>query len=47
VLSWPLFWQLWRQMMTLHGPALNRTLGMTGRTSLVFSVLFAIALVLA
>lgn len=47
VLAWPLFWQLWRQIRTLHGPALNRTLGMTGRTSLVFSVFFSIALVLA
>lgn len=47
VLSWPLFLQLWNQIRTLHGPALNRTLGMTGRTSLVFSVLFAAALVLA
>jgi 1,4-dihydroxy-2-naphthoate octaprenyltransferase len=47
VLSWPLFWQLWQQISTLQGPALNRTLGMTGRTSLVFSVLFAIALVAA
>lgn len=47
VLAWPLFWQLWRQMRTVTGPALNRTLGMTGRTSLVFSVLFAMSLVLA
>jgi 1,4-dihydroxy-2-naphthoate polyprenyltransferase len=47
ILSWPLFWQLWRQITTLTGPALNRTLGMTGRTSLVFSVLFVIALVFA
>jgi 1,4-dihydroxy-2-naphthoate octaprenyltransferase len=47
VLSWPLFWQLRQQIHTLRGPALNRTLGMTGRTSLVFSVLFSIALVLA
>jgi 1,4-dihydroxy-2-naphthoate octaprenyltransferase len=47
VLSWPLFWQLRQQIHTLRGPALNKTLGMTGRTSLVFSVLFSIALVLA
>jgi 1,4-dihydroxy-2-naphthoate polyprenyltransferase len=46
VLSWPLFRQLRQQIHTLRGPALNRTLGMTGRTSLVFSVLFSIALVL-
>jgi 1,4-dihydroxy-2-naphthoate octaprenyltransferase len=47
VLAWPLFWQLRQQIHTLRGPALNKTLGMTGRTSLVFSVLFSIALVLA
>jgi 1,4-dihydroxy-2-naphthoate octaprenyltransferase len=47
VLSWPLMWGLWRQITTVQGPALNRTLGLTGRTSLAFSVLFAIALVLS
>lgn len=46
VLSWPLFWQLWRQIATLSGAQLNATLGATGRTSLVFSVLFSAALIL-
>jgi 1,4-dihydroxy-2-naphthoate octaprenyltransferase len=46
-LAWPLFWQLRQQIHTLRGPALNRTLGMTGRTSLIFSVLFSVALALA
>ncbi|HEV2067567.1 MAG TPA: 1,4-dihydroxy-2-naphthoate polyprenyltransferase [Thermomicrobiales bacterium] len=46
ILSWPLFWQLWRQIGTLGGAQLNPTLGATGRTSLVFSVLFSVALIL-
>lgn len=47
VLAWPLLWGLWRQVTTLQGPALNRTLGMTGRVAVVASVLFTIALVLS
>jgi 1,4-dihydroxy-2-naphthoate polyprenyltransferase len=46
VLAWPLFWDLWRQIPTRTGPALNATLGATGRASLVFSVLLFIALIL-
>lgn len=46
LLSWPLFWQLWRQVATLSGAWLNATLGATGKTSLVFSVLFSAALIL-
>jgi 1,4-dihydroxy-2-naphthoate polyprenyltransferase len=47
LLAWPLLWQLWRQVTTLHGPALNKTLGMTGRVAVAASVLFSIALVLS
>lgn len=47
LLGWPLLWMLWRQVTTLTGPALNRTLGMTGRVAVVASVLFTIALVLS
>jgi 1,4-dihydroxy-2-naphthoate octaprenyltransferase len=47
ILTWPLFWQLWRQVGTLGGAQLNATLGATGRTSLVFSVLLSVALILA
>lgn len=47
VLAWPLLWGLWRQITTLTGPALNKTLGMTGRVAVVASVLFTIALVLS
>lgn len=47
VLAWPLFVMLIRQVRTLRGPALNKTLGLTGRTSLVFNILFALALILA
>lgn len=47
VLAWPLFWQLVVQIRTLQGPALNRTLGQTGRTGSIFGLLFAIALVLS
>jgi 1,4-dihydroxy-2-naphthoate octaprenyltransferase len=47
ILSWPLFWQLWRQIGDWQGARLNATLGATGRASLVFSVLFSIALILS
>lgn len=47
LLGWPLLWMLWRQVNTLAGPALNRTLGMTGRVAVAASVLFTIALVLS
>lgn len=46
VLAWPLFWQLWRQIGAWQGAKLNATLGATGRTSLVYSILLSIALVL-
>lgn len=45
MLSWPLFAQLVLQVNSLKGPALNRTLGLTGKTGLVFSLLLGIALI--
>lgn len=47
LLSWPLFWRLWRQMSTHRGAQLNATLGATGRTLFVYSVLLSIALILS
>lgn len=47
ILSWPLFWQLWRQIGEWQGQRLNATLGATGLASLAFSMLFSIALVLS
>lgn len=47
ILSWPFFWQLWRQIGERQGAALNPTLGATGRTSLIFNTLLAVALALA
>lgn len=47
VLSWPMFRDLIRQVQTLQGPPLNKTLGLTGKTALVHSVLLGIAFVLS
>jgi 1,4-dihydroxy-2-naphthoate octaprenyltransferase len=47
VLAWPLFGFLWQQISTRTGPALNATLGATGRTSLVFCMLLSVALLLS
>jgi 1,4-dihydroxy-2-naphthoate polyprenyltransferase len=47
VLAWPLFGSLWRQVAVRAGPALNATLGATGRASLVFCLLLSIALILS
>ncbi len=47
LLGWPLLWMLWRQITSLRGPALNKTLGMTGRVSVAASVLLSFALVLS
>lgn len=47
VLSWPLFLSLAKQVYHRTGPALNATLGATGRTSLVFNLLLVVALVAA
>lgn len=47
VLSWPMFRDLIRQVQTLQGPPLNKTLGLTGKTALVHSVLLGLAFVLS
>ena len=47
LLAWPMLWQLAQQIRTLHGPALNRTLGATSKTVLVHSLLLAAALILS
>lgn len=47
VLCWPMFRDLIMQVQTLHGPALNITLGLTGKTALVHSVLLGLAFVLS
>lgn len=47
VLSWPMFRDLIKQVQTLQGPPLNKTLGLTGKTALVHSVLLGLAFVLS
>lgn len=47
VLAWPMMWNLVTQIRTLNGPGLNRTLGYTGKTALVFSLLLGVALVIS
>lgn len=47
VLSLPLFRTLVKQVQTLQGPALNQTLGLTGKTALIHSLLLGLALVLS
>lgn len=45
--AWPALWSLWKQITTRTGPALNPTLGNTGKTLLLVSVLLSAALVLS
>jgi len=45
--AWPALWSLWRQITTRTGPALNPTLGNTGKALLLVSVLLSAALVLS
>lgn len=47
LLCLPLFRQLVHQVQTLNGPALNQTLGLTGKTAFVHSLLLGLALVLS
>lgn len=47
ILAWPMLWQLAQQVRTQQGPALNRTLGYTGKTALVFSILLGAALIIS
>jgi 1,4-dihydroxy-2-naphthoate octaprenyltransferase len=46
ILSWPALFRLWKQITTRTGQALNPTLGNTGKTLLLVSVLLSAALVL-
>lgn len=45
--SLPMFRQLVQQVRTLQGPLLNKTLGLTGKTALIHSLLLGLALVLS
>lgn len=45
--AWPALWSLWKQITTRTGPALNPTLGNTGKVLLLVSVLLSAALVLS
>lgn len=47
VLAWPVFYRLWHAITTQTGPALNPSLGNTGRALLLFSVLLSAALVIS
>lgn len=47
LLSWPALYRLWQQITTRTGPALNPTLGNTGKTLLLVSILLAGALILS
>lgn len=47
VLSWPALFRLWKQITTRTGQALNPTLGNTGKTLLLVSILLSLALVLS
>lgn len=47
VLAWPVFYRLWQAITTQTGPALNPSLGNTGRALLLFSVLLSAALVIS
>lgn len=47
LLSLPMFRQLVHQVQTLQGPPLNQTLGLTGKTALVHSLLLGAALILS
>jgi 1,4-dihydroxy-2-naphthoate octaprenyltransferase len=45
--AWPALWSLWKQITTRTGPALNPTLGNTGKTLLLVSALLSLVLVLS
>lgn len=47
VLAWPVFYRLWQAITTKSGPALNPSLGNTGRALLLSSVLLSAALVIS
>ncbi len=47
VVVWPMLYRLWQAITTLTGPALNPSLGKTGKTLLLYSVLLSAALVIS
>ncbi len=47
VLAWPFFYRLWKEITTKSGPALNPSLGNTGKALLIYSLLLSAALVIS
>ncbi|MCA9860171.1 MAG: 1,4-dihydroxy-2-naphthoate octaprenyltransferase, partial [Thermomicrobiales bacterium] len=47
VFAWPVFYRLWQEITTKTGPALNPSLGNTGKALLLYSVLLSAALVIS
>lgn len=47
VFAWPVFYRLWRAITSQTGPALNPSLGNTGKALLLYSVLLSAALVIS
>jgi 1,4-dihydroxy-2-naphthoate octaprenyltransferase len=47
LLAWPLFYRLWQAIRSTTGPALNPSLGKTGKALLLFSVLLSASLVIS
>lgn len=47
LLAWPFFYRLWRAITTKTGPALNPSLGNTGKALLLYGVLLSAALVIS
>ena len=47
VLAWPVFYRLWQAVSTRTGPALNPSLGNTGKALLLYSVLLSAALAIS
>ena len=47
VFAWPVFYRLWQAITTQTGPALNPSLGNTGKALLLYSVLLSAALVIS
>jgi 1,4-dihydroxy-2-naphthoate octaprenyltransferase len=47
VFAWPVFYRLWQAITTQTGPALNPSLGNTGKALLLYSLLLSAALVIS
>jgi 1,4-dihydroxy-2-naphthoate octaprenyltransferase len=47
VFAWPVFYRLWESITTQTGPALNPSLGKTGKVLLLYSLLLSAALVIS